>query len=225
MCSDLIVNIATAFGTIGSAIAAVYYGSIRPARQVAQFEISEFRKTDFHSIQAVELVGEEGDMLEIGFFVKQISGAPSTQVSILVKKVLHSVVGGNESHELQHFIPSVLKWAAKEPVSFSTGTLRYCYLGSYGDPPGNEFVGEVFTLSTDENTGDPHWGSHSNLLPINKGKLLVELLLSGENVKPKEFIVELELYGPNQIGPLGDDGLPTRVSIKNSVRVSLVAHK
>lgn len=220
---DTTLDIAMAIGTVGATLAAVYYGSIRPARRVAKLEIASFRKSDYHSVQANELVGEEGDLLEVGFFVHQKSGSLSSRVSILVKKVWYWEDG--EKQEWPHFVPSTLRWAANGDVNFSEGTQRYCYLGFYGDPPANDFVGPVFSLATNENKGDPIWGSHSNLLPNHKGKAEIELILSGENVLPKEVIFELNCYNQNEIGPIGEDGLPSRGSIIDTVDIKLISSK
>lgn len=224
---DLIINATAALGTLGSALAAVYFGAIQPKRREASFKISGFRVVDFHSYQDPRNIGRAGDMAEVGFFVEQVSGGPSSKVTILVKKVwFWDFDSPDQRKDWEFFIPSNLSWATKQQeVSFTKGTQRFCRLGDYGDPPSNDFVGAVFGLATTENKGDPLFGTNSNLLPSDKAKIHLELLLSGENVKPQEFTLEIKLYSPDRIGLVGDDGLPTPGNVKDAVEVKLISGK
>lgn len=217
-CLELITNAAVAAGTVGSAFAAVYYGSIKPARQTAKFDIIGFRKTDFFSEYDFELLNNGGDMLEVGFFVEQKSGGPSSDVSILIKKIWYWENGEGERKGWSRFVPSTLDWAARGEVSFSAGTQRYCHLGFYGNPPQGEIVGDAFALAISENKGHALWGAHSNILPNHKGGVQMELLLSGINVQPKRFLLELKYFDIKKT-------LSEGKNIEDSVEVSVISDK
>lgn len=203
----------TAIGTLSASALAAYFGVVRPNSQRAKFKIHNPTKAVSYSTHAYEFVVSrgEGDIVEVGFLVEQISGTPAKNVQILVKKVLfwERDENGRETGKKNmwpHFLPSNLVWAAKEST-FAKGVQRFCRLGIYGDPPSNPFVGPVFDLSTTENNGDPLFDAFSSMLP-NFRKYEIELMISGENVKEEEFQIELELVDIRALGPIGDDGLP-----------------
>ncbi len=205
----------TAVGTVSASIIAVYFGAIRPMQQRAKFKIYSPIKSTFHSYHDYSNLGKDGDMVELGFFVEQVSGASSDNVNILVKKIWYWEDENSTRTEWNHFVPSNLRWAA-DSTSFSVGVKRYCHLGWYGDPPGNDFVGCVFDLSTTENQGDPMFSNFSSMLPNSK-KYEIELVISGENVQAREFKVELVLHDQRTLGSIGENGLPVGGKLIDSI--------
>lgn len=210
----------TAIGTVSASFIAIYFGAIRPIQQRAKFIIYTPIKSIFHSYHHHTNLGKDGDMVELGFFVEQISGTSSSNVNILVKKVWYCEEDSGNKMEWNHFIPSNLRWAADND-NFSSGVKRYCHLGWYGDHPGNDFVDCVFDLLTTENRGDPVFSNFSSMLPDLK-KYEIELVISGENVQVKEFKIELVLNDQRALGPIGDDGLPVGASLMDSVETKII---
>jgi len=125
----------TAIGTLSTSFIAVYFGAIRPMQQRAKFIIHQPIKSTFHSIHDDSELCKGGDMVELGFLIEQISGTPSNNVNVLVKKIWYWDEKKVKT-AWKHFVPSNLKWAAND-THFSTGVSRYCHLGSYGDPVTN----------------------------------------------------------------------------------------
>lgn len=208
----------TAVGTILSSVAAVYFGAIRPNRQKAKLIIHNPTKALLFSKRDYPFLKKEADFIEVGFLVEQISGGPSRDVNILVKKIWYWDPMNTERKQWTHFVPSNLMWASKESPIFASGVQRYCYLGAFGESQENDYVGRVFNLSITENIGDPFFDTHSSMLPsVNFYE--IELMVSGENVEVSEFKIALKLYNPSEIGEIGPDGLPSGGSIEESVEV------
>lgn len=182
---EIILQVLTAFGTIGATIAVIYFGAIQPRIQRAQFRISDTRVSGFNLPHEPRNTGQQRNHKEIGFFVEQIGGLPSRNVSVLVKKIL-MIEDDDTEVEWKAFIPSRLEWGVEGEIVFATGVQRYCKLGAYGDPPGNEFVGNTLYLAFVENTGDILFDPYSEILPGDT-KYRFELLISGENVRAKTY--------------------------------------
>lgn len=219
---QLILDGLIAIGTVIAAGAAVYFGAIQPNIRKGTFRIGEIRKVSSHSIHDYQFIGKDGDMVDVGFFIEQISGYPTKDVAILVKKIWYwDEEDNNIKKEWPHFVPSELQWAAKDKVDFAVGVKRYCHLGQYGDPPMNDFVGCIFNLFTVENEGDPLFSSFFSMLPGNH-KYEIELFINGENVQPKEIKFLINLHNPQVLGKIGDDGLPVGGNLKDAIEISEV---
>lgn len=201
----------TAIGTVFSSLAAAYFGAVKPYCDRAKFKIhTPENRTSFlyHDINKIHK-GEEGDIVEVGFLVEQVSGTPARNVNILVTKIWRQrIIEGKwgEMEEWKHFVPSTLKWAAKE-ANFAKGVQRYCHLGSYGENLGSDFAGNLFYLATSENDGDLLFDSFSSVLP-QEGRYQIDCLVSGENVRELNFKIGLSIYGVENMwkgtGPDGD---------------------
>ncbi|HWZ22247.1 MAG TPA: hypothetical protein VNW06_06305 [Cytophagaceae bacterium] len=184
----------TAIATFLAVIIALFQDWIRTQWNKANLNFKiNLIPPDCHKIQMISIIdGRQRtfDVIYLRILVTHLSGNPAENVEVMLTN-FWQIRDDRTKEPVAHFLPMNLVWSHFQPrthiMRVPAGLFRHCDFGFVA----NTGDGSILKLDTIVQPNKVEGGEVPNV--IKPGKYQFELLVSGDNVKPKKKIFYLEL--------------------------------
>lgn len=208
----------TAIGTFGAVFITIIATFWKKIFGRAIFVVE---KEDF--VVGTKVDNEEMGSLSFGFRVKQIRGFESSDVECILKRVWrYDIFSANKKEEWNNLPISNLSWGSGKSIErFSNGVERRCNLFQYlEEDPFLDFGFESIRVDVLDKLNYLPENGYSSALPVNEVyKFRFDILIIGENVKPKSFSIDLFVKKRERLDEKGEIYIE---NIKNCFDVKII---